>query len=199
MFRYIKLGVVLLFIAAFAINLASQNSEGTTYSFDSIPVDLPEIVYETDMERTIRLAPFNREVECLAKNIYHEARGEPTSGRYAVAWVTMNRVHSDEFPNTTCGVVYQISHSSDRSKRWAEFSWTLENPAAPSGRGWEDAKRIARTVYARDAAGVPNPWNDPNVMFYHADYVSDAGTAWFRNSLAERNQIGRHIFYSLPA
>ena len=47
------------------------------------------------------------ELHCLAKNVYHEARGESKAGKLAVAHVTLNRVHSDEFPDTVCGVVYQ--------------------------------------------------------------------------------------------
>ena len=37
---------------------------------------------------------------CLARNIYHEARGEPITGQYAVAEVTMNRVASRRFPDS---------------------------------------------------------------------------------------------------
>lgn len=34
----------------------------------------------------------NEELECLALNIYHEARSESLAGQYAVADVTVNRV-----------------------------------------------------------------------------------------------------------
>ena len=47
------------------------------------------------------------EVNCLALNIYHEARNQPFMGKLAVGYVTLNRVNSDEFPNTICGVVKQ--------------------------------------------------------------------------------------------
>ena len=49
----------------------------------------------------------NAEVECLAMNIYHEARSERTAGMWAVADVTINRVKSIAYPNTVCEVVYQ--------------------------------------------------------------------------------------------
>ena len=52
--------------------------------------------------------------ECLAMNIYHEARGERWEGQIAVAHVTMNRVAHDEWPNNVCDVVYQKK----------QFSWT---------------------------------------------------------------------------
>ena len=35
-----------------------------------------------------------RQLDCLAKNIYHEAAGEPFEGKVAVAQVTMNRAES---------------------------------------------------------------------------------------------------------
>jgi len=49
----------------------------------------------------------NSDRECLALNIYHEARGEHTAGMRAVADVVMNRVRSTQFPNTICDVIKQ--------------------------------------------------------------------------------------------
>ena len=49
----------------------------------------------------------HREMICLAENIYFEARAEGMDGKAAVANVTRNRVESEDFPNTYCGVVYQ--------------------------------------------------------------------------------------------
>ena len=48
-----------------------------------------------------------KQLECLAKNIYFEARNEPFVGQFAVALVTLNRVHDTDFPNTVCEVVYE--------------------------------------------------------------------------------------------
>jgi len=49
----------------------------------------------------------HQEMICLAENIYFEARAEGMDGKAAVANVTRNRVESEQFPNTYCGVVYQ--------------------------------------------------------------------------------------------
>ena len=46
-------------------------------------------------------------LECLAKAVYFEARGEPLDGQRAVAEVILNRVDSPRFPSTVCGVVTQ--------------------------------------------------------------------------------------------
>src|SRR5210317_740749 len=49
----------------------------------------------------------HQEMVCLAENIYFEARAEGVEGKAAVANVTRNRVESEQFPNTYCGVVYE--------------------------------------------------------------------------------------------
>ena len=54
------------------------------------------------------------EVDCLARNIYHEARGENEAGWMAVAWTTLNRTQDGRFPSTICKVVNQPH----------QFSWT---------------------------------------------------------------------------
>ena len=44
--------------------------------------------------------------ECLALNVYHEARNQTIDGQYAVAHVTMNRVASSKHADNICDVVY---------------------------------------------------------------------------------------------
>lgn len=48
-----------------------------------------------------------KEVECLAKNMYYEARNQGTAGKLAVTNVVLNRVKDERFPNTICEVVKQ--------------------------------------------------------------------------------------------
>ena len=40
-----------------------------------------------------------KQLDCLARNIYHEAGYEPFEGKVAVAQVTINRSKSDKFPS----------------------------------------------------------------------------------------------------
>lgn len=53
--------------------------------------------------------PLYRETELalLARLVNGEARGEPYVGQVAVAAVVLNRVRSDEFPDTVSGVIFQ--------------------------------------------------------------------------------------------
>ena len=118
---------------------------------------------------------------CLAKNIYHEARGEDILGQYAVAQVTLNRVKSPRYPNTICEVVmqpFQFSWANNRSIRWTH----------PNDRDWEQAKQIMYNVlfdgYRIDGL--------ENALFYHADWVSPN----WRLPEAKIVQIGTHIFYT---
>lgn len=47
------------------------------------------------------------ELSLLARLVSGEARGEPYIGQVAVAAVVLNRVHSDDFPDTISGVIFQ--------------------------------------------------------------------------------------------
>jgi len=129
-------------------------------------------------ERNARLQAFHaRNIECLARNVYYEARGEPAAGQYAVAEVTMNRKASPFFPKTVCAVVYQKE----------AFSWTLlEDLEPPSGDAWRRALTIAEDVYYQR-----RPPTMHGVTHFHATYVKpDWSTE--RQRVA---RIGRHVFY----
>jgi spore germination cell wall hydrolase CwlJ-like protein len=124
---------------------------------------------------------------CLARNVYHEARGEPTAGQHAVAEVTLNRVASRQFPATVCEVVYEKRFDVKRNRLVGAFSWTeFDWVSKPKGIAWERAVRSAEAVYDKQ--------QDPTVkgaLFYHADSIEPR---WAK----EKNQvakIGSHIFY----
>ncbi|TMH72967.1 MAG: cell wall hydrolase [Betaproteobacteria bacterium] len=117
-----------------------------------------------------------RSVDCLARNVYYEARGESLAGQYAVAEVTMNRKASPRYPKTVCEVVYQKS----------AFSWTEDDVDAPVGAEWRRAAQIAEDVYYQR-----RPPALPGVLHYHATYVRPD---WSKER--ERvARIGRHVFY----
>lgn len=123
-----------------------------------------------------------REVDCLAKNIYFEAAGEPRNGKIAVAEVTMNRVKSNQYPKTVCGVVYQ------RVKGTCQFSWVCEGKTAIRNRSaWRESQRIAENILiSKRHYGIIG-----TAKFFHADYVNPA---WADQKQLVA-QIGKHIFY----
>ena len=118
-----------------------------------------------------------KSLDCLARNVYYEARGEAIAGQYAVAEVTMNRMSSRYYPKTVCDVVYQKD----------AFSWTGQRGLeAPAGAEWHRARKVAEEVYYQKRAPTLH-----GVTHYHATYVRPD---WSK----ERQRvarIGRHVFY----
>jgi N-acetylmuramoyl-L-alanine amidase len=131
---------------------------------------------------------FDRQnLQCLALNVYYEARGEPRAGQYAVAEVTMNRVASEYYPDTVCGVVYQKRWDYLRRRYVGAFSWTeLDNQPAPEGREWRRAQEVAEAVYySRHVARLDG------VTHYHSIYIKPS---WSRGRKPVA-RIGKHLFY----
>jgi len=119
-----------------------------------------------------------RSLECLARNVYYEARGEPTAGQYAVAEVTMNRKASPRYPKTVCAVVYQKE----------AFSWTeLGELDPPAGDAWIRAAHVAEDVYYERRPRTLQP----NVLHFHATYVRPEWSKERRRVA----RIGKHVFY----
>jgi len=131
-----------------------------------------------------------RQVECLAQNIYYEARGENQDGHVAVALVTMNRSLSKLYPNNVCNVV------REKLGKTCQFTWwcdpelrskaTLYNYTQQEKAVYEEIRNLALHVYVNrdkieDFTG--------GAIFYHANYVNPR---WKYKKTA---QIGKHIFY----
>ena len=117
---------------------------------------------------------------CLATAVYFEARGEALEGQLAVAEVVLNRAASGVYPPTICDVVTQPAQFSFvRGGRFPKID--------KSSSHWRTALAIADVARKGLADKVA-----PNVLWYHASYVSPG---WGRR-LTRVAQIGTHIFYS---
>jgi len=128
-----------------------------------------------------------RNLTCLARNVYFEARGEPVHGQYAVAQVTMNRAASGRYPATVCEVVYQQAWDPQRKRLVGAFSWTeFDEVASPSGEEWRRAWKVADAVYYRR-----EPLVMEGALFYHATYIKPK---WAKDK-QPLARIGRHVFY----
>jgi spore germination cell wall hydrolase CwlJ-like protein len=127
------------------------------------------------------------DLECLAENVYFEARGEPIEGQYAVAEVTLNRTRAEHFPHTVCAVVHEMRWDPARRRPIADFSWTQSGGLSPEdGPAWKRAMTVANAAY--DDLHDPVV---PGALFYHATSVRP-GWARGRTTVAT---IGNHIFY----
>ena len=130
--------------------------------------------------------------ECLAKNIYFEAKNQPLIGQLAVAIVVMNRVEDHRFPNTVCEVVQQgptLAWTENFPvKNKCQFSWYCDGKSdkPKQGKAWEDAKHVANGVYNELISDFVE-----GATHYHADYVNPS----WAETKTYVTRIDDHIFY----
>jgi spore germination cell wall hydrolase CwlJ-like protein len=173
----------------------------------------------TFVERTVNIiaTPFlsDKDVDCLARNIFYEAGSEPTEGKVAVGMVTINRAQDPAYPTGVCGVVRQrtvttvtkeVTTVNPPQISWLEepkketkttfvqkvvcqFSWTcarVPDPKANDPR-WIESREVAETI-AR--GGYPDlQVKYGQAMHFHAVYVKPG---WKLKQIA---RTGNHIFY----
>lgn len=127
-----------------------------------------------------------RQLKCLARNIYFEAGNEPFEGKVAVAQVTMNRAEARGFPDDLCQVVYQKNVIYERVI--CQFSWYCDREASSRviHQGvYYESMEVAKKVLL-EGFRLPSL---TQALYYHADYVNPG---WKRERITK---IGRHIFY----
>lgn len=125
------------------------------------------------------------DVDSLACNVYHEARGEGLVGMLAVAHVTLNRAHSGLFPPSIKQVVVQKD----------QFSWYWDGNSDGMGEP-EEAKKaqlvaqIAPVMYElgvlHELTGLTN-----DTMWFHSLKKTPGSMKRFDFV----TQIGGHKFY----
>jgi spore germination cell wall hydrolase CwlJ-like protein len=145
-----------------------------------------------------------KQLKCLAANIFYEAGSEPEKGKQAVARVVMNRVNHGFAPNP-CSVVYQVStvlipvnndpeieDEGHKKVKLCQFSWVCESSRRPlnvNDPRYKQSERIAYNVLAYDSYKDVVP---STVLFFHNLWVNPM---WPYRKVA---QIGNHIFYEKP-
>jgi len=167
----ILLKVFLLALTFYAISLYTSNK-------------IQSYKQDQQFNSPISMAERDRQLTCLAKNIYFEAATEPFEGKVAVAQVTINRAESGKYPSDICDVVYQ--KNVVYGKVICQFSWyCLNGPTVKHSGLYNESMEVAKKVLLEDfrLSSIKNAY------FYHADYVNPN---W---KLPKITQIGRHIFY----
>lgn len=141
------------------------------------PEPQPIIVVEEVVEQPPILTSEDlRQIECMARNNYFEARGEGRDGMVAVSNVVMNRVDDPRWPDSPCSVIYQRH----------QFSWVNQGLRVRSSASYTEAEEIAREVYLRIQGDITSGANH-----FHADYVSPRWARRFIRTII----IGNHLFY----
>jgi len=136
-----------------------------------------------------------KDERCLTEAIYYEAGNQPVLGKEVVALVIMNRVMSQRYPKTICGVVSQahlvkVSEEEGLLKRICQFSFWCETKYKPNKAVWEQSQKVAHHV-------LMNYWHREvldqfrHAVYFHATYVNPQ----WRKTKVFLGQIDRHLFY----
>ena len=165
----VKLSLVALAIFAIAKFTTSKIEYLNTKTYNAAPITMAER---------------EKQLNCLAKNIYFEAGHEPFEGKVGVAQVTINRSESSKWPSDICNVVYQ--KNIIYGKVICQFSWYCEQgPTVKSNPAYIESMEVAKKVLLENFR-LPSL---KGAYYYHADYVQPN---W---GLPRITQIGHHIFY----
>jgi N-acetylmuramoyl-L-alanine amidase len=126
-----------------------------------------------------------KDVKCLARNIYYEARGESIKAQIAVANVTINRTKHSKYPDSICRVVYQPH----------QFSWTTRYKRPHESKvdivAWRLAVKIARNAIRGKYGDVTK-----GSTHYHNVRVRPR---WANSKKIRRvARIDKHVFYRKP-
>jgi N-acetylmuramoyl-L-alanine amidase len=112
------------------------------------------------------------EMDIMAKTIYSEARGESYKGQVAVGAVVMNRIQSNQFPDTIRGVVFESGAFTavDDGQYWLTPDSSAYRAAQDAVRGWDPSY---------------------NSLYYFNPDTATSSWIWTRPQTV---QIGNHIF-----
>ena len=145
------------------------------------------------------------QAKCLADNMYFEARNQGTAGIIAVSNVVLNRVVSDKFPDTICGVVRQgPTRESWRTRQTedpndavfhpirhkCQFSWYCDGKKDKPGNmeHYNEMYQFALNIVTGQLSLLDIT---DGALWYHADYVNPS----WASKKEITTEIGDHIFY----
>lgn len=156
----------------------TEQTQYNGYNWNSLPVKSPSSVYRVNEKLDLS----QKEIRCLAKNIFYEAGIEDFEGKIMVAQVTLNRTRDKRWGNTICSAVYSP----------AQFSWTLKKKlknGEPHGELW------IQSIYAAYEFAVNGVriHGLEQALFYHTDYIDPPHWAPAMTAVAK---IGKHIVYN---
>jgi len=165
--------------AAFILSMTTTFDHETNAA---VPIILSAPIIEVE---SIYLPPpvSARERDCLARAVYHEARGESVHGQIAVGMTVMNRVYDSRYPGTICSVVNQ------RIGKSCQFTWACDKKlvaSRPKRVEWAHSQNIADLILAE---WVSDPTN--GATHFHARYVRPL---WI-NGFKRMHVIDNHLFY----
>jgi spore germination cell wall hydrolase CwlJ-like protein len=184
--KAVIVATILAVISLSALEAKADNIDWSHYIiYDNSNIDFEE--NEKEIREYLQSTLSENDINCLARNIYYESRGEPISGQEWVAWVTINRANHEEYPSTICKVVHQCNRNNI-----CQFSWVRsnKNSTPKEQEAWEQSVEIAVNVLLEEKFGNNTDPSDGAIMF-HSDSVKPK----WRHSYEMVGQIGSHVFY----
>jgi spore germination cell wall hydrolase CwlJ-like protein len=142
------------------------------------------VEFSRDWVDSLPEADGGKQFKCLAEALYFEARGETIKGQFAVAEVILNRVKSERFPSSPCGVINQ----GTGKKYQCQFTYTCDGhkEVIKEPRAYERVAKVARV--ALDGAA---PKLTKGATHYHTTAVKPRWSRVYTKTAA----IGVHVFY----
>lgn len=145
-----------------------------------------------DFDEQFAKAKKTAEFQCMALNIYHEARGDNRAGKFAVADVVLNRVADERYPDSVCGVVKQSKRDEKGNLilNKCQFSWWCDGKSDTPREvlSWEESQLVAFNImYWKRFRGLTE-----GSTHYHA--VSIPAPYWAKDFIS-RGVVGQHQFY----
>jgi len=138
---------------------------------------------------------------CMKEAIYFEAGNQPIIGKFAVAFVILNRVNHEQYPNTICKVVHQgpVSkwHREARGKivpirGRCQFSYWCDGKAEKfihQSISYRESVAVAEIIVGGGYKLIFDPTE--GATHYHATYVTPSWSKHMKKTVL----IEDHIFY----
>jgi N-acetylmuramoyl-L-alanine amidase len=173
--------VYLLIIVLLAGNLWQMSRPKPEMDKNTEVFVVKVIVEHYEKPKTSLWAEFeaSQDYELLVRLLYHEARGEGVEGKKEVVRVVLNRVNSQNFPDTIRDVIFQPRQFSP--------SHLIGNPMDEKYR--EEIGSAIKEVMI-EGEGL----NDGSLYFVNASIADMGNYGWFKN-LEYVKTIEAHEFY----
>lgn len=129
----------------------------------------------------------NKDIMCLARNVFYEARNQPILGKIAVAYIPVNRAVSTL--KSLCSIIQK------KSKNVCQFTWVCHKKVNTKfeAAAWSMSLKIAHATYNRL---VVDPTD--GAKFYYNPKKAHPHWAKFKNVIQTlytvNGFIGDHIF-----
>ena len=192
--RKVLYAILIIMAIVLALQVTDKTEEVTATTediVDSIEQSKQELKLKQELIAQLeREDVWMKQISCLARNVYYEARGESLEGQKAVALVTLNRVENSMFPDTICGVVNERKTVKGRTK--CQFSWRCEshtNPKKAVRQSHESYQAALTAILEYETLTTTLVTKD--TLFFHAKHVRP----FWRKVKQRLTRIDNHIFY----